>query len=140
MSEETWLVEATPQERLEGVARNELDIFGEHCEQAPHQKKRHVLGIIVLLEPAGDLRQPPRDLARQFRRASRRIERPRIGPDRVQPVADFGIVQIIEKDPEAPAIGKLDVVFPQPAEVGIDVEAVADVADDQKRRPAVISR
>ena len=62
------------------------------------------------------------------------------GPDQTEPLTDLGIAQAVERDPEALGVRELAVALPGPAEVGIELEAVADVDDDQERRPAVVDR
>lgn len=61
----------------------------------------------------------------------------RIEPDRLQAVAHLGLAQIFEVDSKALAIGELRVIFALPGKVGIDLDTVTDVADDDERRPAV---
>ncbi len=58
-------------------------------------------------------------------------------PDRAQALADVLVAQIVEIDAEAVAVRELRVVLALAGEVGIDLDAVADVADEHERRPAV---
>ena len=50
------------------------------------------------------------------------------------------VAQAVERDAEALGVRELAVALAGPAEVGIELEAVADVDDDQERRPAVVDR
>src|SRR5262245_24024858 len=68
-----------------------------------------------------------------------RIERERVGPHQPQPVANAFIAQILEIDAEALAVGELGVVLPLAGEVGIELQAMADIAGEDERRPAVRS-
>ena len=54
-----------------------------------------------------------------------------------QTLADLLVPQVFEVDAEALAVGKLRVVLPLPGKVGIDLDAMADVADQDERRPAM---
>src|SRR3546814_3400411 len=46
----------------------------------------------------------------------------------------------VEHDPIARTVGKLSVRLSRAGEVGIDLDAVADVRDEQERRPAMLRR
>ena len=63
------------------------------------------------------------------------IERAGIAPDRDQPVADFRPPQSGQQDAEAVGIGKLRVVLSSAGEVGIGLDAVADIDYNQEGRP-----
>jgi hypothetical protein len=80
------------------------------------------------------------DLARDLGGGAGRIERLRVEPDRLEPVAHIGLSQVFQIDAKALAVGKLRVVFSLPGEVGIDLDAMADVTDQDERRPAVRGR
>jgi hypothetical protein len=64
----------------------------------------------------------------------------RIGPDTSQPLPDLRAAQVLQIDAERLAIGELGVVLPLAGEVGIGLDDVADVADQDERRPAMIDR
>ena len=72
-----------------------------------------------------------------FAGLARRIERLRLVPDGLKAIADLRLAQVLEIDAEALAVRKLGVVFSLPGEVGIDLDAMTDIADKDKRRPAV---
>ena len=86
------------------------------------------------------LGQQPGDAARHLGALQSRVERLRIGPNGTQLPARVGPPQVGEIEAEAFAIGELRVVLAGAGEVGIEVEAEADVADDQERRPALLRR
>jgi hypothetical protein len=64
----------------------------------------------------------------------------RIGPDQPQALPHLRPAQIVEVDAEGPAVGELDVVAALAGEVGIGLDHVADIADQDERRPPVIGR
>ena len=126
-------------ERLLG--QQHAGILGEHREQQAHQEAADGLGIV----PAR--LQPPRDggeifgnLARGLGGAGGRVERLGIGPDQRQPLPHLLVMQVVEHDAVAGAVGELGISFAGAGEVRIDVDAIADVRDQQDRRPAMIGR
>src|SRR3546814_11706586 len=81
-----------------------------------------------------------RDIARDSGRAGGGIEAGGCVPDRRQAVAHVLVPQVVEHDPIARTVGKLSVRLSRAGEVGIDLDAVADVRDEQERRPAMLRR
>ena len=81
-----------------------------------------------------------RDDPGNFGRPLRRVEGERVGPDETEPLAKLLIAQAVERDAEALGIRELAVALAGPAEVGVELEAVADIDDDQEGRPAVLDR
>jgi hypothetical protein len=75
-----------------------------------------------------------------FSRCACRVKRLRIEPDRLEAVANLRFAQIFKIDTEALPVGKLRVVFSLASEVGIDLDAVADIADEDEGRPAMRRR
>ena len=134
------IVAAVAQQRLEGILADQPDILGEHREQAAHQEQRHLLGIMVAFQRLRHRRQPFGNGAGDARGMARRIERERIAPDRGEALAHGLVAQIVEMDAVALPVGELDVVLTLPGEVGVEFEAVADIADDQEGRPAMRRR
>lgn len=63
-----------------------------------------------------------------------------IEPYRLEAVAHLWFAQVFEINTKALAVGKLGVVLPLPGEIGIDLDAVADVADEDERRPTMRGR
>lgn len=74
------------------------------------------------------------------RRAGGQIQAGRRVPERRQPLTHLKIVQVVKYDPVARAIGKLGVRLLPAGEVGINLVAVADVRNEQERRPAMVRR
>ena len=134
------IVAAGEQQRLEGGIFEQLGALGEHGEEAAHQEQRHLLRRVPRFQGLGDRRQPLGDLSRHARGMAGGIERQRVPPDHGDTRADLGPVQLVQIDAEILAIGKLDVVLALPGEVRPELEAVADIAEDQKGRPAMGSR
>jgi hypothetical protein len=91
-------------------------------------------------ERAGDGGEAARDRAGHLCGVPGRVERERLGPYGPQALANFRIAQAVQRDAEALRVRELAVALPGPAEVGVQLEAVADVDDDQKGRPAVLDR
>src|SRR3546814_7358266 len=93
--------------------------------------------MATLLQPAGDRGEQVRDIARDSGRAGGGIEAGGCVPDRRQAVAHVLVPQVVEHDPIARTVGKLSVRLSRAGEVGIDLDAVADVRDEQERRSEV---
>jgi hypothetical protein len=122
----------------EAVLRQQLDILGEHGEQAAHQEHRHVFRVVTLLFQCLRHRgQTLGDGARHPRGLPRRVQLHRIGPDARQPIANVLPPQILHVDTKGLTIGELRVVLPLAGEVGIDLDHVAHVAHQDERRPAM---
>lgn len=118
-----------------------MNILGKHREQAAHQEIGNAGGVLLtLFEAFGEFGEMPRNLSGDAGRFLRWIEAERVGPDRGEPGADIFVPQIVKRDAEAGSIGELGVLLPRPTEIGIDVDAVADIGDKQERRPAVVDR
>ncbi len=88
--------------------------------------------------------QRPREPSQQFgyvacdpRSLLGGIERMRLLPDAAKPVAQLRIPQVGQVDPEGLAVRELSVVLAGAGEVRVEVEAEADIADDQKWRIAL---
>ena len=129
--------QAFAQQPLEAVGRDQADILGEHGEDAAHQEQRDILRIVPALQRLRDGCEALGDLACCLGRLAGRVERVGIAPDACDPGPDGGIAQIFEIDPEAVPVGELGVVLPLPGEVRIELEAVADIAEDDEGRPAM---
>jgi hypothetical protein len=85
-----------------------------------------------LLQRARHGRKAHRDQRRDLRGAVDRIERERLNPNQAQALADLRVAQPGERDPEALGIRELAVVLAGHAEVGIELETVADVDDHEE--------
>jgi hypothetical protein len=104
-------------------------------KQAPHEEGRHLVRRVARrFEAARQPGQVGRHLAGHLGGFERRVERDGIGEDRPQGVEMVG--QVAQEDAGAPAVGEGPVVA-RAVERGVEVEAVADVADHQERRRLV---
>ena len=70
----------------------------------------------------------------------RRIEICRAFPDHPQKLADLLVAQVLHVDAEALTVGELGVVFALPRKVGVDLDAMADIANEHEGRPAMALR
>ena len=68
----------------------------------------------------------------------RRVKRHRVGPDGAEPILHRPIGKIVQADVAKLRVRKGAVVAALPREVSIDVDAPADVADEDERRPVVV--
>jgi len=105
---------ATPkafQHALEAFLRQQFDVFGEHREQAAHEKQRHLLRLMLLLEFLGDDGEAFGDVAGDFRRALGRVQCMRIVPHEFQARANILPRQIGEHDAERAPVRELCVIL-----------------------------
>ena len=138
------IIVASLQHIAKAVLGQQFHVFGEHGEKAAHEKERDRLGIIELLavlalgvfEMFGNLGQPFRHLARGLGRDLGRIEFVRIEPNQAKTFANFFLPKLFEINAKTLPVGKLRVVFSLAGEVGINLEAMANVANDEEWRPA----
>jgi len=123
----------------EAALGDQLAVLGEHREQHPHEEAAGGLGIIAaLFEAAGDRGEQIGNVAGDAGGAGGGIEDLGIGPDGAQTVAHTLVAQVLKHDPVARPVGELGVCLSGTGEIGIDLDAIADVGDEQKRRPAMI--
>jgi hypothetical protein len=78
------------------------------------------------------------DRARDARRDARRVERQRVAPQHLQALADAGLGEIGEFDAMRARVGEGGVGGAGACEVGVQFDDVADIDDDQERRPALV--
>jgi hypothetical protein len=78
------------------------------------------------------------DLARDARRDARRVERQRVAPQHLQALADAGLGEVGEFDAMRARVGERGVGGAGACEVGVQLDDVADIDDDQERRPALV--
>jgi len=80
------------------------------------------------------------DVARDLRGLAGRIKLERVFPDQPQTLAHRLVAQVFQIDTEVLPVGKLRVVLTLPGEVGVDLDAVPDIANEDEGRPAVAWR
>ena len=126
------------QHLLERMFRQQAHILREHREEAAHQEHRDIFRRICLdLQSFGDSGQTLRDLARHAGRAAGGVKGERIGPDACEELAHGLLPQILQIDAEGAAVGELVEGFAVAAKVGVKLEAMADIADDEEGRRLV---
>jgi len=141
MAERLGALFALRQHVPERVFWQKADVLGEHGEQAAHEEHRHVFRRMSLrLQRLRHGREAFGDGAGHLGRFARWVERQRIAPDRSYERARLRLAQVFEIDAERAPVGKLVVGFPVAAKIGVDLEAMADVADDDERRRFVVLR
>ena len=128
------------QQSLEPLLGQKADILGEHGEEAAHEEFRDLLGVVLAFQALGDTGEALGNVAGDFGAAFGRIERVRVAPDRTQPVADGLVAQACQRDGIALAVRELGVVLPLAGKVGIDLDHVAHIDDQDEGRPAVLLR
>ena len=139
--EDVGLVPRAVQEAGEGVLGQQLHILGEHGEDAAHEEGGHMLRRqLALLHALRHGGKALRNCAGGLDGAAGGIERVRIIPDGAEHGLHFGLCQIIEVDAEGLAVRELGVVAALAGEIGVEFEAVADIADDDEGRPLMIGR
>jgi hypothetical protein len=100
--------------------RHQPHVFGEEGKQAADQEPRHAFRVVSRgLEPAGEDRDPARNLAGDLRRPPRGVEGQRIEPERLQPLANRGVAEGVEREAMAASIRKCGVHLAEPGEVGV---------------------
>ena len=84
------------------------------------------------------------ELAGNFTRVAlalaRRVERQRVEPDGAQAGADGFVTQVFKENTVRAGVGKGRVGSAAAGEFGVELDAVADIEDDQEGRPALFRR
>src|SRR5437588_740937 len=100
---------------------------------------RNVLRIaLARLQCFADVGETLGNVARDLCGLLSRIERVRISPDLCKPLANVRVSQILQEDTKVPAIGELTVRPSRAAEVGVNLEAMADIACNDEGRCGMI--
>ena len=119
--------------------RQKLHILREHGEDAAHEEMRHILRVAsALLQRLAHLREALGDVAGDAGGFLRRVEGMRLLPDALQMRADVVLAQIVHVDPKPVAVGEMAIGAPGSGEVGVKLQAVADVADNDEGRRRMI--
>ena len=82
----------------------------------------------------------PGDFASNLGGSSGRIERLRFEPDRSQTLTCLGLAQVFQINAKALSVWELRVVLSLSGEISINLDAVADIANENEGRPAVRGR
>gem|GEM_PF-2992592 len=119
----------------------QADVFGEHREQAAGEETGDEFGVMAgAFERPGDARQMAGDLARDPRRGTRRVERQRVAPQHPQALAEAAFGEVGEPDAVRTRVGEGGIGGAGAREVGVQLDDLADIDDDQERRPALVGR
>lgn len=114
------------------------DVLGEHGEEAALEEADGDLGIVaVLVDGFGEFRKVFGDLPVDGGGVFGGIEGMRIDPDAAEAVADFRSVEIRQRDGVGDGIGEALVLAAGAGEHGVEVDGVADIADDEEGRAAL---
>lgn len=121
--------------RREDRRCQQSDVLDEHREETAHEELRDLHRIVAgLVERARDVGDVAGDLARDLDAAFGRIERVRFGEDRPQRVEVLRLaLERLDVDARAERVGELAIVA-RAVERRVEIEAIADVGDDQERR------
>ena len=92
------------------------------------------------LKPPGDGGEIIGNLARRLGGAGGRVERLGVGPDQRQPLAHLLVMQVVQHDAVGGPVRELGIGFAGAGEVRVHVDAIANIRDQQDRRPAMIGR
>ncbi len=119
----------------------QADVFGEHREQAAGEKAGDEFGWVArLFKRPRDARQMHGDFARDLGRGARGVERQRVEPQGFEACAEVFVGKIGQADAVRARVGERRVGGAGAGEVGVQLDDVADVDDDQERRPAFFGR
>ena len=121
------------------VGRQQADILGEHGEQTAHEEGGGFFrrGAFVF-EALGHLGEVSGDFAGGLGAFERRVEAGGVVPDRVQARLHAGVGQILQGDVAALGVGEGAVVAALAGEVGVDIDAAPDIADQDERRAVMV--
>ena len=123
----------------EAALGDQLAVLGKHREQHAHEEAAGGLGIIAApFEATGDGGEEIGNVAGDAGGAGGGIEAFGIGPDGAQAVTHIVVAQVLQHDSVTRPVGELGISFAGAGEVGIDLDAIADVGDEQERWPAMI--
>ena len=126
------------QEFSEAATRDQVHIFGEHREQAAHEKTGNGFAVMALaFEAVAQFGEVGGNVARDIGGSERGIKAVGIGPDHAQHVTDVTLAQVFQVDTIAVAIRVLVVALPLFREVRVKFDDMAHVNNHQKGWPAV---
>jgi hypothetical protein len=119
------------QEFGETAIGQEADILGEHAEEAAAEKFGNCMrGVTIGFEGFSEFGEVAGDFASDFGGLTRGVEREWIGPDEAEALAGFLVAKVGEADAEMRRVGKREVGFTGLGEIGVNLEAFADIDDD----------
>jgi len=126
---------------LEAVLGQQADVFGEHGEEAALEKSGDDARVVfVRFEGLGEFGKAAGDVAGDLGGFLGGIERIGIGPDGAEGGAVFFLAEIGEEDAVVFRVREALVMAAGAGELGVKIDAVADVANEEKRRAALGER
>ena len=129
------------QQLLEAALGQQGHVFGEHAEQAAREEGGDALRRVArAFERSRERGEFVRDFARDLRADARRVERLRVEPELAQALADRLAVQVGQPDAVRARVGERRVGGAAAAGLGVELDHVADIDDDEERRPAFAGR
>ena len=132
--EGTGIVFEGIEELFEGVLREEADVFREHTKEAPREEFSDVFCVVFFLKGFGEFGEVAGNLAGNGSRFFGRVESERGGPDEAEAFADIGVGEVREFDTVRAGVGRLEIVFPFLSEVGVKLDDVSDIDDEEEGR------
>lgn len=119
----------------EGAVRQEAHVLREHAEEAAREELGGDLRLVAAgLEALRQLGEVSGDLAGDIGADLGGIERGGLRPDEAQALPHVLAGEVFERDAEAAWIGEREVGLARLGEVRIDLDAVADIADEDEGR------
>ena len=133
------------QQLLEAALGQQGHVFGEHAEQAAREEGGDTLRRVSTMRAGGfergrKQREFVRDFARDLGGDARRIERLRVEPELAQARADRLAVHVGQRDAVRVRVGERRVGGAAAAELGVQLDHMIDIADQEEWRPAFGSR
>ena len=129
------------QEPPERAVGDQARVLGEHGEEAPAEEAGDGLGVhrrpVHVDRPVERRRQhgePVGECDRDAGLAPGGVERERVREHGRQRRTRLGVAEVAERDPVAGGVGERGVEPARAREVGVEVDHVAHVGDDQERR------
>ena len=118
---------------------NKLYILREHREEAALEKLGcHLWMMLVRLQRFRQICQYLSHFASDFSRILGAIQRVGIAPDPAEEIAGFLLVQVFQRDAVGARIGETLILPAGAGELGVKIEGVPDIADDEKRRSPLL--
>ena len=121
----------------EAVLRQQLDVFCEHREERAHEEGGNGFGAVAaFFQRSGEQSQALCDLAGDAGASEGRVERLRVGPRAAEGLAHVDVAESGEQDTVTLRIRERDVSAAGAGELGVELDAVPDIDDNEQRRAA----
>ena len=124
-----------------GALGQQAHVFGEHAEEAAREEGSRLFGAVArVFEAARQRRELHRHVARHLGTRARRVQRHRLEPQRAQALAHRLVGQVGQLQPVATRVGEGRVGGAAARELGVELDDMAHVDDDEEGRPALGGR